>query len=102
MTHCFDVVSVGTDDEGTVVVWMVDGSDTGWPVVCCRRLCRKRDVHGLLRLLALTEPELRYAGAAKACPALDFLDERDAEWRKSFGEKSLAARVVAHGQTDVV
>src|SRR5258706_14296864 len=115
----FDIVSVRIDDEGAVVVWMVNVPDPRCTVVFAAGRKRRfvefshllavgggeRNVDRTTRLLIRPKPELGFArklGSARSAepgPPLDFGDQLNAERRERRCVESFALRIVCNWQS---
>ena len=124
MTHRLDVVPVGVEHEGAVVVRVVVRAQTRRTVVLAAR--RKRglveridgravlrgdcDVHGFVQAAFAADPEVRLAAGAEAEAAglgvvlvlLHFHDQHVAERRQRLLVKCLGTCVVRYREADVV
>jgi hypothetical protein len=116
VAHGFVVVTVGPDDEGTVVVRVVLRSDSRWAIVFaargkCRNVKRsdlapilsgKRYVDGPWRATERAEPELTLSVFSDHCPAFALRCDADSEGGQRLHQEGLALFQIAHVETDVV
>ncbi len=116
MTDGFNVVTIWTNDEGSVVVGVIDLADARRAVVSASSgkrclversnlrttFCDESDVHWLLWCFADAESEFRLAVSAVAGPSMRFGNDANSQWRECCRKERLSRFVVTHRQANVV
>src|ERR1051325_1541375 len=115
MANGFHVVAVRIEDEGAVVVRMIDGADAGRSVILPTRRhgCfvkrphlltvggQKGDVDRSGWFITSSEPKFGLRGPTESGPTVDFGHECDAKRRERRTVEVFASLVVRHTQRDV-
>jgi hypothetical protein len=124
MTHRLNVVAVGIENEGGVIVGVIVGPQAGSAIVssasmkCCNVEgidtgsvdCDDGDVQRPFEPAFAADPEVRLAGLAEPCRgspafrvhAIDLHHKSITERRKRLRVESLGTRVVRNRKADVI